>query len=341
MPATNTGHDGEVEKLVRVLRTQLHALKKERAAQDARYVALATKHQEDKELHEASLDQLRQHMAHMNDSLALLREDRELLNRDVLVEREANKKLTEENDQLKIHQGELSRHHKELEDQLATMAASELTARNFAANTRSIEDAQTDATFRQRFNLPATEFPIISYYCCHKHIYHGWLYITPAYVCFEPALLSKESSRITTPLTSITTLAKVRGFKYIPGTDNALTFKLKSGVEYFFNNFTHRDSVIANVVHQAAKFGHRIQSQDEKQIPDEGKEPKRPSDGVEPPAGSGSLGQSKDTDSLPRPSSSSFDHSNVVPLPRVSHQRPTAISHYVCTFIHSIFRRRR
>jgi hypothetical protein len=40
-------------------------------------------------------------MAHMNDSLALLREDRELLNRDVLVEREANKKLTEENDQVR------------------------------------------------------------------------------------------------------------------------------------------------------------------------------------------------------------------------------------------------
>ncbi len=57
VPATNTGHgDGEVEKLVKVLRTQLHALKKERATQDARYVALATKHQEDKELHEASLD---------------------------------------------------------------------------------------------------------------------------------------------------------------------------------------------------------------------------------------------------------------------------------------------
>jgi hypothetical protein len=45
--------------------------------------------------------ELRQHMAHMNDSLALLREDRELLNRDVLVEREANKKLTEENDQVR------------------------------------------------------------------------------------------------------------------------------------------------------------------------------------------------------------------------------------------------
>ncbi len=85
--------------------------------------------------------------------------------------------------------------------------------------------------------------------------------------------------------------------------------------------------MIANVVHQAAKFGHRIQSQDEKQIPDEGKEPKRPSDGVEPPAGSGSLGQSKDTDSLPRPSSNSFDHSNAVPpLPRVSHQRPRSLS---------------
>lgn len=45
--------------------------------------------------------ELRQHMAHTNDSLALLREDRELLNRDVLVEREANKKLTEENDQVR------------------------------------------------------------------------------------------------------------------------------------------------------------------------------------------------------------------------------------------------
>ena len=45
--------------------------------------------------------ELRQHMAHMNDSLALLREDRELLNRDVLVEREANTKLTEENDQVR------------------------------------------------------------------------------------------------------------------------------------------------------------------------------------------------------------------------------------------------
>jgi hypothetical protein len=96
------------------------------------------------------------------------------------------------------------------------------SARNFAANTRSIEDAQTDATFRQRFNLPATEFPIIStddrvpfvfpcalvsshksplagYYCCHKHIYHGWLYITPAYVCFEPALLSKGTTSLLGP----------------------------------------------------------------------------------------------------------------------------------------------
>jgi hypothetical protein len=36
------------------------------------------------------------------------------------------------------------------------------SARKFAANTRSIEDAQTDATFRQRFNLPATEFPVTS-----------------------------------------------------------------------------------------------------------------------------------------------------------------------------------
>jgi xanthine/CO dehydrogenase XdhC/CoxF family maturation factor len=38
------------------LQTQLHTLKRERAAQDARYVALAAQYQKDKELHESSLD---------------------------------------------------------------------------------------------------------------------------------------------------------------------------------------------------------------------------------------------------------------------------------------------
>jgi hypothetical protein len=276
----------------RHLQAQVQALKKERASLEARCAAIAAEYKKEQELHEASLDQLRQQMSRMSDGLAMLQEDRTLLHKEVLAEREKNQQLANENEQLKLHQGELASHIKALEDQLATMSENEFNARKFAANTRSIEDAQTDAAFRQRFNLPSTEFPITSYYCCHKHLHHGWLYITPAYVCFEPALFPNESTRIATPLTSIASIARVRGFKYIPGTDNALSFTLKSGVEYFFNNFTHRDGVIANIVQQAAKFGHRIQSNDEKQVADSGKEPKRTESEIV-------LHASKDTDALP------------------------------------------
>jgi len=39
-----------------------------------------------------------------------------------------------------------------------------------------------------------------------------------------------------------------------------LEFELKSGKTYQFTSFTHRDTVIANIVQQASKWGHKIKS---------------------------------------------------------------------------------
>lgn len=73
----------------------------------------------------ASAD-LRQRMANLNDSVSLLREDRELLNRDVLTEREKTQKLAEENEHLKILNDELMKQQKTLQEQISKMSQSQL-----------------------------------------------------------------------------------------------------------------------------------------------------------------------------------------------------------------------
>ncbi|KAL6080609.1 hypothetical protein QOT17_000248 [Balamuthia mandrillaris] len=172
---------GRVAKLEEKERKRLQLKKK--------YAQLSAEMTGMKKSYDSSIEELQQRITQLNNSVFLLRQDRQILEDEVYEGRGKVETLQTSIEEMRTYQSQLEETLDNLRQELLKLSHTELNARKFAANSRSLQDAHSDAAFRSRFHLPTTEFVVTSFYCCYKYIYHGWLYITPSYVCYEPVML--------------------------------------------------------------------------------------------------------------------------------------------------------
>eukprot|EP00002_Diphylleia_rotans_P010320 TRINITY_DN2077_c0_g2_i1.p1 TRINITY_DN2077_c0_g2~~TRINITY_DN2077_c0_g2_i1.p1 ORF type:complete len:899 (-),score=220.14 TRINITY_DN2077_c0_g2_i1:547-3243(-) len=95
-----------------------------------------------------------------------------------------------------------------------------------------------DRFFRELFGLPSSETVVEYFSCVNSSLLHGYLYVTPRYICFDTLLFAGGNNKVVFPLTKI---SKVRKAKFANILPNALEFILETGETHFFSGFISRN----------------------------------------------------------------------------------------------------
>lgn len=100
------------------------------------------------------------------------------------------------------------------------------------------------------FNLPDTEFTIQKYYCFNTTLFdqHGYLYVTPKYICFE-TIISEKSYKIVLPIDTLRTVTNNKK-------DFSISFNQKiSNISYHFKDFPCLDDAFREIARHVAQSG--------------------------------------------------------------------------------------
>lgn len=180
------------------------------------------------------------------------------MTKQVLEERSKNKHLQSSYDDLQTHAHNLEHLIGKLEMELKRQTEQLSSAAGYAAASRSLSEAIADRDVQKHFNLPDTEFVITSFSCMWGFT-HGWLYLTPGFVCFDSYLFPSGENCITIPITSILSLSRPKMFQFLPSTSVQIVAKMDDQIKQFrFHGFARPYTVISNIVAQSDKFNHSI-----------------------------------------------------------------------------------
>eukprot|EP00164_Ancoracysta_twista_P004708 GFYU01006365.1.p1 GENE.GFYU01006365.1~~GFYU01006365.1.p1 ORF type:complete len:944 (-),score=268.53 GFYU01006365.1:64-2895(-) len=154
---------------------------------------------------------------------------------------------------------ELEGHAVQLESSVQTMVRDmkqlqqKITdASELAVTFRSVKNSKDDHEFRKQFDLPTTEFVIERYSCVSSKMVHGYLHITPSYLCFDTLLFGGSSHKCIIPITKI---AAVKKTKFAGMFDNALEIQTAESEVHTFSSIVGRNNCYLDILAQAEKFG--------------------------------------------------------------------------------------